>query len=72
MTAMTTFHIVCPRPAVAGCIFCTIVRDTRTVPREMASLNRAAMRVRIVASRLRHKAPHGGHVPKVSCGNTQQ
>jgi AraC-like DNA-binding protein len=31
MTATTTSEIVWPRPAVAGCVFCTIVRDTRGV-----------------------------------------
>ena len=31
MAATTTSQIVWPRPAVAGCIFCTIVRDTRGV-----------------------------------------
>lgn len=29
MTSITTSRIVWPRPGVAGCIFCTIVRDTR-------------------------------------------
>ena len=31
MASMITSQIVWPRPAVAGCIFCTIVRDTRGV-----------------------------------------
>jgi hypothetical protein len=31
MTATTTSQIVWPRPAVAGCIFCVITRDTRGV-----------------------------------------
>jgi AraC-like DNA-binding protein len=31
MTSTTTSGIVWPRPAVAGCVFCTIVRDTRGV-----------------------------------------
>src|SRR4051794_30065323 len=31
MTATTTSLIVWPRPSVAGCIFCIIVRDTRGV-----------------------------------------
>jgi AraC-like DNA-binding protein len=31
MTLTTTSQIVWPRPAVAGCVFCTIVRDTRGV-----------------------------------------
>ena len=31
MTATTTSQIMWPRPAVAGCIFCVIVRDTRGV-----------------------------------------
>ncbi len=29
MTSMTTSEIMWPRPASAGCVFCTIVRDTR-------------------------------------------
>jgi AraC-like DNA-binding protein len=29
MTSTTTSRIVWPRPAVAGCVFCTIIRDTR-------------------------------------------
>jgi len=31
MTSTTTSQIVWPHPAVAGCVFCTIVRDTRGV-----------------------------------------
>jgi AraC-like DNA-binding protein len=31
MTATTTSQIVWPRPTVAGCVFCMIVRDTRGV-----------------------------------------
>jgi AraC-like DNA-binding protein len=31
MTATTTSRIVWPRPALAGCVFCMIVRDTRGV-----------------------------------------
>ena len=31
MTATTISEIVWPRPAVAGCVFCMIVRDTRGV-----------------------------------------
>jgi AraC-like DNA-binding protein len=31
MTSTTTSRIAWPRPAVAGCVFCTIVRDTRGV-----------------------------------------
>ena len=31
MTSTTTSRIVWPRPAVAGCVFCMIVRDTRGV-----------------------------------------
>jgi AraC-like DNA-binding protein len=31
MTSTTTSQIVWPRPAVAGCVFCTIIRDTRGV-----------------------------------------
>jgi AraC-like DNA-binding protein len=31
MTATTTSQIIWPRPALAGCIFCMIVRDTRGV-----------------------------------------
>jgi AraC-like DNA-binding protein len=31
MTSTTTSGIVWPRPAVVGCVFCTIVRDTRGV-----------------------------------------
>jgi AraC-like DNA-binding protein len=31
MTSTTTSGIVWPRPALAGCVFCTIVRDTRGV-----------------------------------------
>lgn len=31
MTATTISRIVWPRPAVAGCVFCMIVRDTRGV-----------------------------------------
>ena len=31
MTSTTTSQIVWPGPAVAGCVFCTIIRDTRGV-----------------------------------------
>lgn len=36
MTATTTSRIVWPRPAVAGCVFCMIVRDTRGVALDQA------------------------------------
>ena len=31
MTSTTTSQIMWPRPALAGCVFCMIVRDTRGV-----------------------------------------
>jgi AraC-like DNA-binding protein len=36
MTATTISQIVWPRPALAGCVFCTIVRDTRGVALDQA------------------------------------
>jgi AraC-like DNA-binding protein len=36
MTATTISRIVWPRPAVAGCIFCMIIRDTRGVALDQA------------------------------------
>jgi AraC-like DNA-binding protein len=36
MAATTISRIVWPRPAVAGCVFCTIVRDTRGVTLDQA------------------------------------
>ena len=36
MTSTTTSRIVWPRPAVEGCVFCMIVRDTRGVALEQA------------------------------------
>jgi AraC-like DNA-binding protein len=36
MTSTTISQIVWPRPALAGCVFCTIVRDTRGVALDQA------------------------------------
>ncbi|CAH1659764.1 helix-turn-helix domain-containing protein [Chelatococcus asaccharovorans] len=36
MTSTTTSRIVWPRPGMAGCVFCTIIRDTRGVTLDAA------------------------------------